>query len=138
MIVYIPVEVPDDAMNALIVQSGSQPVTQSNYPSPEPQTAPAPQVSAPIAPAPQQVAQPDPWTGQPAPVAPVAQAAYPVAPQPAPMPTAGSATPTQPVCAHGPMRYVPAGVSQNGRAYGAFWGCSAQRNDPSKCKSVKA
>lgn len=44
-----------------------------------------------------------------------------------------------PRCAHGEMRYVPAGFSQStGRSYDAFWGCSGPRNLPrdQKCKSV--
>lgn len=44
-----------------------------------------------------------------------------------------------PTCNHGPMRYVPAGFSQSsGKAYGAFWGCTAPRGAPDKCKSVQA
>lgn len=41
-----------------------------------------------------------------------------------------------PVCAHGPMRFVQAGVSGSGKPYGAFWGCSAPRG-PGQCKSVR-
>lgn len=43
-----------------------------------------------------------------------------------------------PVCAHGPMRYVPAGRSRNGKPYSAFYGCPADRNDPNRCKTVPA
>ncbi|MEQ4716128.1 hypothetical protein [Nonomuraea sp. B19D2] len=44
-----------------------------------------------------------------------------------------------PMCDHGAMRYVPAGTSKaTGKAYGAFYGCTAQRNDPTRCKSVPA
>lgn len=37
-----------------------------------------------------------------------------------------------PTCPHGTRNYVA-----NGR-YGPFWGCPAQRDDPSKCKAVSA
>lgn len=43
-----------------------------------------------------------------------------------------------PVCAHGPMRYVPPGTSRNGKPYSAFYGCTADRNDPNRCKTVPA
>jgi hypothetical protein len=44
-----------------------------------------------------------------------------------------------PGCQHGAMRYVPAGVSQRtGKPYRAFWGCPADKNDPTKCKSIPA
>ncbi|GAA0955392.1 hypothetical protein GCM10009560_79240 [Nonomuraea longicatena] len=43
-----------------------------------------------------------------------------------------------PVCSHGPMRYVPAGTSKAGKPYSAFYGCTADRNDPTRCKSVPA
>lgn len=44
-----------------------------------------------------------------------------------------------PVCDHGPMRYVPAGRSKaTGRPYSAFYGCTADRNDPTRCRSVPA
>ena len=40
-----------------------------------------------------------------------------------------------PSCAHGPMSLRPAGVSKNtGKAYGAFWSCTAGRD--SGCKGV--
>ncbi|WP_440066381.1 hypothetical protein [Streptosporangium sp. OZ121] len=44
--------------------------------------------------------------------------------------------PANPNCKHGPMRYVAAGTSQAGKPYPAFWGCTARRDDPSRCKSV--
>lgn len=44
-----------------------------------------------------------------------------------------------PSCAHGPMRYVAAGTSKaTGKPYGAFYGCTARRDDPTRCKSVPA
>lgn len=43
-----------------------------------------------------------------------------------------------PTCAHGPMRYIPAGTSRTGRPYKAFYACTADRNDPNRCKSVPA
>lgn len=73
----------------------------------------------PTAPPSQQPAQPAPqgngWGAPPAPQA----------------PTQGHS------CAHGPMRLVPAGTSKNtGKPYKAFYACSADRNDPTKCKSI--
>ncbi|SDH17710.1 hypothetical protein SAMN05421505_11272 [Sinosporangium album] len=42
-----------------------------------------------------------------------------------------------PVCAHGPARYMPAGVSaRTGKPYGAFWSCQAPQGQP-KCKLPK-
>lgn len=97
-------------------------------PQPAPQAAPATPPAQPAAPpaAPPQP-QADPW-------APGAQ------PQPPAAPAAPAApTTAAPTCAHGPMRYVPAGFAQStGRAYAAFWGCPQPKGAPDKCRSVTA
>lgn len=42
-----------------------------------------------------------------------------------------------PVCAHGPAKLVPAGISKStGNAYGAFWACQAPRGQQ-KCQLPK-
>jgi hypothetical protein len=41
-------------------------------------------------------------------------------------------------CAHGVMKYVPAGTSKAGKPYGAFYACTADRNDPTRCRTVSA
>ena len=87
--------------------------------------------------------QADPWTN-PAPAQAAPQATQPAPQSPAqqyqpPAPQQPQQAVQTPTCAHGPMRYVPAGFSQStGRAYGAFWGCPAPRGAPDKCKSVTA
>jgi hypothetical protein len=44
-----------------------------------------------------------------------------------------------PVCAHGPMRFVPGGFSKStNRPYPAFWGCTAPKGAPDKCSSAAA
>lgn len=143
-IICIPVEVPDDELNGLLARlTAAQPA----------QYSPAyPQAASPVPT--QQYArtesefgyqtsqQPaDPWAS-PATGAPSTA----VVPQPGPTPSAGAAqfTPQvsyqpggSPRCAHGEMKFVPAGVSKStGRAYGAFYGCTAPRGQQ-QCKSIK-
>jgi hypothetical protein len=44
-----------------------------------------------------------------------------------------------PVCAHGPMKYVPGGFSKStNRPYPAFWACTTPKGAPDKCGSVAA
>lgn len=85
--------------------------------------------------------QGDPWANTPVAAYSQQQAQpqqqYQQAPQQAPpQPTQYQQQGQAPVCAHGPMRFVQAGVSGSGKAYGAFWGCSAPRG-ANQCKSVR-
>lgn len=120
--IYIPVEVPDEEVARYLGQAS---LAQIATPVP---TQAAPQ--------PQQAPQPDPWGG------PATTGAPPAAqPQPAPTYSGGAVNSTpqgNPTCAHGEMRYVPAGFSRNsGKGYAAFWGCPAPRGT-NQCKSVPA
>ncbi|MEV0823887.1 hypothetical protein [Nonomuraea rubra] len=36
-------------------------------------------------------------------------------------------------CEHGPLNYIAAGVSKQGKPYKAFWACPADRYDPNRC-----
>lgn len=45
--------------------------------------------------------------------------------------------PPKKFCKHGEMRFIPAGVSGNGKKYNAFYGCTLQRGDPDQCKPVR-
>lgn len=72
--------------------------------------------------------QQEPW-GQP----PVPQFQPQQQPQYAPQVPAAAAAPVQggKVCQHGPKTYKSGNT--NGRDW-AFWGCNAQKNDPTKCE----
>ena len=102
--------------DAVARRLGSQTVTQSNPPSAETPSGGNAGLQPGVA---------DPWgTTQPQ--------QQPVQ-QPAQQPSAAG-----PSCAHGPMRFVPAGFSKStGKAYQAFWGCPASRGQ-AQCRSVKA
>ncbi|GAA3473842.1 hypothetical protein [Nonomuraea roseola] len=59
--------------------------------------------------------------------------------QDAPWPDEAPPGEEEPYCDHGPMKYVAAGTSKaTGKPYKAFWACTADRNDPNRCKSVTA
>lgn len=131
-------------------------VTYSNPPVSEPQTAWSGDTSPQQGVSPQQTVvsqQPsDPWgaqtpsggiihapSGSSAPVQPSASA-------PTTSPSNGFATggtvQAPPMCRHGQMRRVPGGIAQTGpragQPYPPFYACPADRNDPTKCKSVPA
>lgn len=107
--IFVPVEVSEEELMR-VVGAGAQPP-------PAPPAQPPPD---------------DPWAGTNA-APPAHTAPAPPAPQ---QPAQGAAAP---VCVHGPRRYVPAGFSKStGRAYPAFWGCSAPRGAPDKCATVPA
>lgn len=79
----------------------------------------------------------DPWAGTGATRAPVQQPVQPYQPQAPQQPQ--QAPQGGPVCAHGPMRYVPGGFSRtSNRPYAAFYGCPQPKDAPDKCRSVKA
>lgn len=111
-------------------QGVTTPVTESNPPASNPQTAWSGDTSQN-----QAVSPADPWGAQPAPSTQSAPAqADPFAPtesQPANVPT----------CKHGPMRLVPGGVAQTGpragQPYAPFYACTQPRNAPDKCQSVR-
>lgn len=109
--IFVPIEVSEEEVARLSLASQGM-VTGSNPPSSQPpQSAEAPASQS----------EADPWeTATPTP----------------PVQTGVSQTPR---CAHGEMRYVPAGVSQRtNRAYKAFWACDTPQGTPNKCKSVPA
>lgn len=57
-------------------------------------------------------------------------------PAPVAPPQTASAPSDTPLCQHGPMKLVPAGVSKKtGKPYGAFWSCTS-RNRAEQCKAV--
>lgn len=102
---------------------GDKLATESNPPS-----AQTPQPAA----SPASAEQGDPWQNQAPP--PQSQGS-----QPQPYQQSQQQNAQVPTCAHGPMRYVPAGVSQStGRAYPAFYGCQLPRGAQGKCQSVPA
>lgn len=91
----------------------------------------------------------DPWAGtnaapagaQPGYAAPAtaAPAAQPGTYAAGPSAAAPPANPGGPVCAHGPMKYVPGGFSKStNRPYPAFWACTTPKGAPDKCASVAA
>lgn len=45
--------------------------------------------------------------------------------------------PPRKFCKHGEMRFIPAGVSGNGKRYNAFYGCSLERGNPDQCRPVR-
>jgi hypothetical protein len=91
--------------------------------------------------APGAVVESDPWAAAQPMSAPLTGVAAP-APTTWPAPAPAVAAQSAPSCAHGVRRFVPAGVSKTGvragQPYNAFWACPADRNDPSKCKTVPA
>jgi hypothetical protein len=136
--IYIPVEVPDEAVQQYLALASLGQVSQvevRNQAVPTQFTRTPSEFGYQVAPQ-QQTQQADPW-GAPATTAP--STAAPV--QPAPTYSAGAAQTTpqgNPTCVHGEMRYVAAGFSRStGKGYAAFWGCSAPRGTQ-QCKSVPA
>lgn len=129
------------AQRVAAIMQGGQPVPTA------PAAAPPAQPPAPAAPAAPATSDYDPWAGtNAAPAAAPGAYAAPATAAPAAAPGTYAAGPSAaappanggPVCAHGPMRFVPAGFSKStGRAYGAFWGCPAPKGAPDKCGSVK-
>jgi hypothetical protein len=116
-IIFVSVEVPDAELDALLGKAAQSPSVQQQVQSVVTQAQP----------------QQDPWLPpQNAQAQPQTQQSYaPPAPQ--------QMQQGPPMCAHGPMRYVPAGFSQRtNKAYAAFYGCQAAQGDPNKCKSVPA
>jgi hypothetical protein len=76
---------------------------------------------------------PDPLASKPAPPAPVRPATHNYGPPP----VSNAPTGVAPSCAHGPMRFVPGGISKNtGKGYPAFYSCPAPKGE--QCKSVNA
>jgi hypothetical protein len=75
---------------------------------------------------------PDPLASKPAPPAPVRpDRNY------GPPPVSNAPTGVAPSCQHGPMRFVPGGISKTtGKGYPAFYSCSAPKGQ--QCKSVNA
>lgn len=149
--IFIPVEIPDDELvNLLAKMTTSQPAQYAPNPGAA-QTA----NQVPLPPEPQ-----DPWAdqgqaypqGQPQtqqpPVAPSGQyppqnqppvQSYQGAPQAPQAQPQGQPAPNMPQCQHGVRKFVAAGFSQRtGQPYPAFWACQANRNDPTKCKSLPA
>ena len=61
---------------------------------------------------------------------------------PAPVAPPRPATPVAsnaPLCQHGPMKLVPAGVSKKtGKPYGAFWACDCGKPRAEQCKAISA
>lgn len=58
---------------------------------------------------------------------------------PAPVAPPAYAAPTSnaPLCQHGPMKLVPAGVSKKtGKPYGAFWACDCGKPRAEQCKAI--
>lgn len=138
-VIYIPVEIPDDEVAMLAGRAnlaaalGAQP-EPSSFEGHVRQPSEFGYQVVPEQPVP---TQPDPWQASP-----VTPASYPAgAPTPVSTPQGGVAPTTGqagPVCAHGPMRFVPAGFSKStGKPYAAFYGCPAPRGQQ-QCKSVKA
>ena len=91
---------------------------------------PQPSISAPQAPAP---------TGQYPPQSAPPVQSYQGAPQTPQAQPQSQPAPNMPQCQHGVRKFVAAGFSQRtGQPYPAFWACQANRNDPTKCKSIPA
>lgn len=141
MIVYIPVDVPEGEVAALLAKLYPKGIVTQVY-SQDPTQPPGSTSSGGTSYAPSTggagTASPepaDPWV----PAGAVGSQQYPTPAPPTPQPS-GSGTPgTPPSCKHGQMRYVAAGYSQKtGRPYPAFYGCPADRNAPDKCRSVPA
>ena len=86
--------------------------------------------------------QGDPWLNQ-NPTPPAQQQQYQPTPssqqqpqyQPPQQPPAVQQGPPKRFCPHGEMRFVPAGTTQQGKQYNAFYGCPLQRGDVNQCKS---
>jgi hypothetical protein len=141
--IYIPVEVDDSRLAEFLVGSGAS-LSVPNAPDP---MANVPDPNA-------QVRQDDPWstpqqnpvnTGQQTtgamqyPQAPTPSAGYAPSTSSGYAPQSASSAPQMPSCQHGTMKFVPAGIAQRtGKPYPAFWGCQADRNDPTRCKSLPA
>jgi hypothetical protein len=107
--------------------------TSSNPPSPQtPQDAERPGFQQ----------QGDPWLNQ-NPTPPAQQQQYQPTPssqtqpqyQPPQQPPAVQQGPPKRFCPHGEMRFVPAGTTQQGKQYNAFYGCPLPRGDVNQCKS---
>ena len=150
--IFIPVDIPDDELVKLLAKmTTAQPAQYAPNPDqqaqphnevplpPEPtdpwadqgQTyQPQPSISAPQAPAP---------TGQYPPQSAPPVQSYQGAPQTPQAQPQGQPAPNMPQCQHGVRKFVAAGFSQRtGQPYPAFWACQANRNDPTKCKSLPA
>jgi hypothetical protein len=59
-------------------------------------------------------------------------------PTPPPVPPRYAAPATSaPICQHGPMKLVPAGVrKKTGKPYGAFWACDCGKPRDEQCKAI--
>lgn len=126
--IYIPVEVDENDLAGIlggaVAHSKADPTASQPLPPEDPWSGDARSSAA------------TPQTAAPTPQGGYAGNTYSPGPGPG-MPTSQQAQ--APMCQHGPMRYVQAGVSQRtGKPYRAFWGCAASQNDPTKCKSLQA
>jgi hypothetical protein len=149
--IFIPVVIPDDELVKLLAKmTTAQPAQYAPDPGQAHNDAPLPPEPA------------DPWADQgqtyqpqagnqaiqPQAVAPTGQyppqsappvQSYQGAPQQPQAQPQGQPAPNMPQCQHGVRKFVAAGFSQRtGQPYPAFWACQANRNDPTKCKSLPA